>query len=169
MFIEDGFWVKDRGRIWRNYLRKGSFLWDAIALLPTDLLYYSYGIDYTLVRLPRLAKYVAFTDFMYRIDSVLARPYMLRIFKTVFYMLYLIHLNACAYFAISAWGEGIGNNSFVYDGQGHAYIRCFYFATKTATSIGKNPKPVTLTEIIFMTISWLMGVLFFAVLIGDIR
>ena len=55
-------------------------------------------------------------------------------------MLYLIHLNACAYFAISAWEikHGIvmesedSRKKFVYDGPTDwtAYIRCFYFATK---------------------------------------
>ena len=65
---------------------------------------------------------IAFWDFIYRLDAVLAKPYVLRIVKTVNYMLYLIHLNACAYYAVSAW-EGIGSNSFVYDGVGNAYIR----------------------------------------------
>ena len=58
-----------------------------------------------------------------------SKPYFLRIVKTVVYMLYLIHLNACAYYWIS-WWEGLGTNGFVYDNVGNAYIRCFFFATK---------------------------------------
>ena len=65
-FIEDGFWVRDRARITRNYVSKGTFLWDLLALLPTDLLYLQLGLRCTIVRLPRLLKVIALWEFMRR-------------------------------------------------------------------------------------------------------
>ena len=62
--------------------------------------------------------------------------YAARMMKTFIQMLFLIHIIACAYYKISDY-EGLNSNNFVYDGNGTSYVRCFYFATKTATSIGK--------------------------------
>ncbi|KAL3282529.1 hypothetical protein HHI36_005709 [Cryptolaemus montrouzieri] len=167
-YLEDGFWVTDVTLLRQNYWKKRQFKLDLISLLPLDILYVLTGPDFVVLRLPRFFKVHSFWEFVSFIDKLLKNPYVVRISRTLMYMMYLIHLNACAYYAFSAW-EGIGSNSFVFNGKGNAYIKCFYFATKTATSIGKNPKPTQEVEYMFMTVAWLMGVFVFAVLIGQIR
>ena len=107
----------------------GTFRYDLASLMPLEFFYLFFGVNATWLRLPRLIKVIAFWEFKNRLDAILAKPYFLRIVKTVVYMLYLIHLNACAYYWIS-WWEGLGTNGFVYDNVGNAYIRCFFFATK---------------------------------------
>nr|CAH7760075.1 unnamed protein product [Callosobruchus chinensis] len=167
-YLQDGFWVTDRTLLRNRYMKSIRFKLDLVSLFPLDLLYFVISPEIVLVRFPRFFKIHTFTEFCSFVDKLLPSPYIIRLIKTLMYMMFLIHLNACAYYAFSSW-EGIGRNAFVYSGKGNAYIKCFYFATKTATSIGKNPKPTQEWEYIFMTFSWLMGVFVFALLIGQIR
>ncbi|KAJ2953886.1 hypothetical protein O0L34_g1512 [Tuta absoluta] len=168
MFLHEGFWVDDPGETRKNYRRKLQYKFDVVSLLPLDLLYFYFGPQRVILRFPRMLKLQTFWEFHQAVDRILASPYVVRIGKMLFYIFYLIHLNACAYYAMSDY-IGLGSNEFVYDNKGNAYIRCFYFATKTATSIGKNPKPENTEEYLFMTAAWLMGVFVFAILIGQIR
>ncbi|CAH0726135.1 unnamed protein product, partial [Brenthis ino] len=168
MFLNEGFWVVDPVDCRRNYKKKLQYKFDVISLLPLDILYIYFGADKVILRFPRVLKLQTFWEFHRAMDRVLSSPYVVRIGKSLFYIFYLIHLNACAYYAMSAH-IGLASNGWVYDNVGNAYIRCFYFATKTATSIGKNPKPENTAEYLFMTAAWLMGVFVFALLIGQIR
>ncbi|XP_049887316.1 cyclic nucleotide-gated cation channel beta-1-like isoform X2 [Pectinophora gossypiella] len=168
MFLHEGFWVADLAETKKNYRRKLQYKFDMISLLPLDLLYFYFGPQRVILRVPRMLKLQTFWEFHQAMDRVLSSPYVVRIGKMLFYIFYLIHLNACAYYAMSDY-IGLGSNGWVYDNEGNAYIRCFYFATKTATSIGKNPKPENTGEYLFMTAAWLMGVFVFALLIGQIR
>ncbi|KAL0895086.1 hypothetical protein ABMA27_013546 [Loxostege sticticalis] len=168
MFLHEGFWVNELAETRKNYRKKLQYKFDVISLTPLDLLYFYFGTHMVILRFPRLLKLQTFWEFHQAMDRVLSSPYVVRIGKTLFYIFYLIHLNACAYYAMSDW-IGLGSNEWVYNNEGNAYIRCFYFATKTATSIGKNPKPENTEEYLFMTAAWLMGVFVFALLIGQIR
>ncbi|XP_042230364.1 uncharacterized protein LOC121871863 isoform X2 [Homarus americanus] len=167
MYLDNGFWINVPSLMRRHYWKTPNFRYELASLLPLDLLYFKFG-PISVFRLPRLIKIHTFWEFFHRLDSVLSSPHAIRVIRTVLYMLFLIHLNTCAYYGFSKI-EGIGSNKWVFQGVGNAYIRCFYFATKTATSIGKNPKPEKEGEYLFMTCSWLMGVFVFALLIGQIR
>jgi hypothetical protein len=59
-------------------------------------------------------------------------------------------------------------NKWVYNNQGNAYVRCFYFTSAVATSTGNNPAPTNVIEYIYMTFSWMMGVFVFALLLGQV-
>ncbi|KAK7474999.1 hypothetical protein BaRGS_00033746, partial [Batillaria attramentaria] len=157
----------------KHYFRKWMFKFDMLSLFPFDLLYLvpSVGISGRSVwlRLPRIFKIQTFWEFYERCDQAAkSSAHAIRIIKTMTYMLYLIHIETCGYYAMSDY-EGIGSNRWVFNGKGNAYIRCFYLATKTATSIGNNPKPTNTLEYLFMCAYWLSGVFVFALLIGQIR
>ncbi|KAI1295502.1 Cyclic nucleotide-gated cation channel beta-1 [Halotydeus destructor] len=167
-FIQNGQLVEDLRLTRIHYMNSLSFKFDVLSLAPTDLFYLAFGPN-SLLRFPRVLKIAAFWEFFDRIDAGAKSPYIIRILRTLIYMMFLVHLNACAYYAMSVW-EGLGSNDWVYNDEGNAYLRCFYFAIRTATSIsGKMPKPNNSYEHVFMTISWLMGVFVFAFLIGQIR
>ncbi|KAJ1521381.1 hypothetical protein ONE63_003056 [Megalurothrips usitatus] len=169
IFVYDGFWVREKHLTRKHYFAKWQFKMDIMSLVPLDALYVTYGTHQVLLRLPRLLRIQTFWELFDHLDSLLMSPYLVRVARTLSYMMYLVHLNACGYYAFSA-REGLGANSWTFKGgEGNAYIRCFYFATKTATSVGKNPRPETEGEYLFMTCSWLMGVFVFALLIGQIR
>ncbi|XP_052231236.1 uncharacterized protein LOC127844792 isoform X3 [Dreissena polymorpha] len=167
-FLNSGLKETHRSKTRANYFQKLMFKFDVASLLPLDLLYLIQMKVNPWCRLPRLLKIQTFWEFYSRCDHLVRSAHAVRIIKTFTYMLFLIHVETCGYYAISEY-EGFDSNRWVYNGKGIAYIRCFYLATKTATSIGNNPKPTNTLEFSFMTVYWVSGVFVFALLIGQIR
>nr|CAD7265632.1 unnamed protein product [Timema shepardi] len=118
------------------------------------------GIAVSIIRIQ------TFWELYDRLDNILPSGFNVRVARSVVYVLYMIHINACAYYLFSFWREPGGS---VTSGKGSAYIQCFYFATKTTTAMGRNPKPDTVEGTAFMSFSWLLGVFVFAILIGQMR
>uniref|UniRef100_A0A8C8RT53 Cyclic nucleotide-binding domain-containing protein n=1 Tax=Pelusios castaneus TaxID=367368 RepID=A0A8C8RT53_9SAUR len=140
---------------------------DAICLLPLDFFYFKVGVN-SLLRLPRCLKYMAFFEFNNRLEAILSKAYVYRVIRTTAYLLFSLHMNSCLYYWASSY-QGLGSTSWVYDGKGNSYIRCYYWAVKTLITIGGLPDPHTLFEIIFQLLNYFTGVFAFSVMIGQMR
>ncbi|KAL8590244.1 hypothetical protein ACOMHN_006361 [Nucella lapillus] len=172
-FTQEGVVETEYSQTRKHYVNKLIFKLDMLSLLPLDIFYLTsdqpWQRQYVWLRLPRMLKIQTFWEFYARCDQAAkSSAHVIRIVKTMTYMLYLIHIETCGYYAVSDY-EGLNSTTWVYNNQGNAYIRCFYLATKTSTSIGNNPKPTNNLEFLFMTLYWLSGVFVFALLIGQIR
>ncbi|KHN86503.1 Cyclic nucleotide-gated cation channel beta-1 [Toxocara canis] len=177
-FMRGGIVVKERKEMVKHYLMSVAFKLDLLSIAPLDLLYIWTG-PIAAWRIVRLCKLLSFWQLFNLLDNSFSNPYIIRITKTLGYMIYIIHCNSCIYYMLSAW-QAFGQiayrmnnkwylNKWVYNNQGNAYIRCFYFTAAVATSTGNNPAPTNVIEYVYMTFSWMMGVFVFALLLGQIR
>lgn len=168
-YFENGQLIKEAHLIRKKYFKSLDFKIDCYSLMPLEIFYLFVGVK-PLLRFPRFLKFNCFDVLFHCLDSIAKYPYIFRILKTLIYMMFLVHLNASAYYFISYLNDFDPENQWVYNNEGNAYLRCFYFAIRTATSIsGRMPKPNNSSERVFMSCSWLIGVFVFAFLIGQIR
>ncbi|KAG9510731.1 Cyclic nucleotide-gated cation channel subunit A, partial [Fragariocoptes setiger] len=193
-YLEQGILVRDTRKLFHNYVRSYAFKLDILSILPTDLLYWSLPAKCQpqrvpcaiVVRLNRLFRFHRLAQFFDRTESETNFPFVFRISKLLFYILVIIHWNACLYFAIS-YLIGFGTDHWVYtpsshrptvqsmsntedddDSLAHQYIYCFYWSTLTLTTIGEVPMPERDEEYLFVVIDFLIGVLIFATIVGNI-
>ncbi|XP_070824791.1 cyclic nucleotide-gated channel beta-3 [Chaetodon trifascialis] len=166
-FVRGGDIVCDKKDMRENYMTTERFKMDVISLFPMEVFYYFTGVN-SLLRFPRLLKYMVFFEFNDRMEAVMKKAYIYRVIRTSTYLLYSLHINACLFY----WGsdyEGLGSTKWVYNGKGNAYIRCYYFAVKTLITIGGLPDPTTVFEICFQLINYFVGVFAFSIMIGQMR
>ncbi|XP_074958102.1 cyclic nucleotide-gated channel beta-1 [Phalacrocorax aristotelis] len=166
-FVRGGDIITDKKAMKANYLQSRRFKMDVVCLLPLDFFYFKVGVN-PLLRFPRCLKYMAFFEFNNRLEAILSKAYIYRVIRTTAYLLYSLHVNSCLYYWASAY-EGLGSTTWVYDGEGNSYIRCYYWAVKTLITIGGLPDPRTLFEIVFQLLNYFTGVFAFSVMIGQMR
>ncbi|XP_030613065.1 cyclic nucleotide-gated cation channel beta-3 [Archocentrus centrarchus] len=166
-FVKAGDIIKDRAMTKVHYRKSHRFKTDIFSILPFDLLclYFEFSTIYRLNRFIRIDSFFEFSD---RLESVMAKAYIWRVARTTGYLLYMLHLNACAYYVASVH-QGLGTTTWVYDGNGTAYLRCYYYAVRSLINIGGLPEPVTTFEISFQMANFFIGVFVFSSLIGQMR
>ena len=123
-----------------------------------------------IVRINRVLRIDRMFEFFDKTESRTTFPNAFRITKVIIYILLLIHVNACIFFAVS-FTVGFDTDTFVYQGNPallSQYLYCFYWSTLTLTTIGETPQPVQNLEYVFVTADFLAGILIFASIVGNI-
>uniref|UniRef100_A0A8C3KM92 Cyclic nucleotide gated channel subunit alpha 3 n=1 Tax=Calidris pygmaea TaxID=425635 RepID=A0A8C3KM92_9CHAR len=174
-FLEQGLLVQDEKKLRDHYTKTTQFRLDVLSLLPTDLAYLKIGLNYPELRFNRLLRIARLFEFFDRTETRTNYPNIFRIGNLVLYILIIIHWNACIYFAISKL-IGFGTDSWVYPNVSNPefgrlsrkYIYSLYWSTLTLTTIGETPPPVKDEEYLFVVIDFLVGVLIFATIVGNV-
>ncbi|XP_019722741.1 cyclic nucleotide-gated cation channel beta-3 [Hippocampus comes] len=166
-FVKAGDIIKDRKMAKMNYRETERFMADIVSVLPLDLLYFQFGFK-SIFRANRLLKVDTFFEFSDRLESIMAKAYIWRVIRTIGYLLFMLHINACLYYVASDY-QGIGQTKWVYSGLGSAYLRCYYHAVRSLINIGGLNEPHTVFEITFQMTNFFTGVFVFSSLIGQMR
>lgn len=167
--------VKDHAKLRDSYVRTLQFKLDVLSILPTDLAYISTGIHTPQLRFNRLLRFPRMFEFFDRTETRTNYPNIFRIGNLVLYILVIIHWNACIYYAISK-SLGFGSDTWVfpniskpeYSSLTRSYVYCLYWSTLTLTTIGEMPAPVRDEEYLFVVFDFLVGVLIFATIVGNV-
>ncbi|KAF6733789.1 Cyclic nucleotide-gated cation channel alpha-4 [Oryzias melastigma] len=174
-YLDQGILIKDLSRLRKRYLTSKHFLIDLLSLLPTDFLYFVFGIETPLVRVNRLLRIPRLNEALDRMETRTSYPNTFRITKLMMYIFVLIHWNACLYFSLSDY-IGFGVDRWVYPNISNPtfasmqrqYVYCFWFSTQIFTTIGDTPLPDREEEFLFMIADLLIAVLVFASIVGNV-
>uniref|UniRef100_H3CBR2 Cyclic nucleotide gated channel subunit alpha 1 n=1 Tax=Tetraodon nigroviridis TaxID=99883 RepID=H3CBR2_TETNG len=175
-YLEQGLLVKDEQKLRERYTQSFQFKLDLVSMIPTDLLYLVLGTRYPEIRLNKLFRFNRMLEFFQRTETRTNYPNVLRISNLVMYIVIIIHWNACLYYSFSKAIGGFGADRFVYPDPSdpefgrlvRKYAYSMYWSTLTLTTIGETPPPVENSEYFFVVTDFLVGVLIFATIVGNV-
>ncbi|KAK6026694.1 putative cyclic nucleotide-gated cation channel alpha-4 [Ostertagia ostertagi] len=167
-FLEQGLVVRDIEKIRKQYFESKQFKYDIISIIP---------LDYILGKPSPLSSSTSPSEPSFREFNA---ERLSRVLCVVWYIIVIIHWNACFYFWISEM-IGLGSDGWVYgplnkqslpenvkDTLLRRYIYSFYWSTLILTTIGEVPSPVQNVEYLFVTLDLMCGVLIFATIVGNV-
>uniref|UniRef100_H2MXQ7 Cyclic nucleotide gated channel subunit alpha 1 n=1 Tax=Oryzias latipes TaxID=8090 RepID=H2MXQ7_ORYLA len=174
-YLEQGLLVKDEKKLRERYMISFQFKMDMVSMIPTDIFYLILGVTYPEIRLNKLLRFNRMMEFFQRTETRTNYPNALRISNLVMYILIIIHWNACLYYSFSK-AIGFGADRFVYPDPAdpefgrlvRKYAYSMYWSTLTLTTIGETPPPVENSEYFFVVTDFLVGVLIFATIVGNV-
>ncbi|XP_068535415.1 cyclic nucleotide-gated channel alpha-1 [Anas acuta] len=174
-YLEQGLLVKEEQKLREKYKSSLQFKLDFLSIIPTDLLYFKVGLNYPELRINRLLRVARMFEFFQRTETRTNYPNIFRISNLVMYIVIIIHWNACVYYSISK-AIGFGADTWVYPNTSHPefarlvrkYVYSLYWSTLTLTTIGETPPPVRDSEYFFVVVDFLVGVLIFATIVGNV-
>lgn len=179
-YLHDGILEENQQLLKRRYMASSAFYLDILAVAPLDILYIFIYVSPAPPFLHglKLLKVYRLKEFFERTESRTHFPHGCRVLFLIHNLLVIIHWNACIYFLISKY-IGYGSDRWVYPAWNttkralwgdlsRQYIYCFYWSTLTLTTIGELPKPTANGEFIFVTVDYLIGILMFATLVGNV-
>ncbi|XP_077863386.1 cyclic nucleotide-gated channel alpha-3-like [Saccoglossus kowalevskii] len=174
-YLESGLLVHETKKLRKNYFKTTIFKLDVISIIPTDVFYIWKGVNSPWLRFNRLLRAPRALEFFDRTETRSNFPNLLRITNLVLYIMIIIHWNACIFYAISA-SIGFGSDTWVYPNNTipphnsltRKYVYSLYWSTLTLTTIGETPAPVMDVEYAFVIFDFLVGVLIFATIVGNV-
>lgn len=185
-YMKDGRWIICKNKIKKRYL-KCELIIDVLSVLPIELIslgaqggsvLHNWQFLIRIERINRVLRIYNMFQFLGKEEVRLGEnSRIMRCFKYALLAFSLIHFMACGWYMLACpnasnalgsfkcykrqWAVGLGTN-MDYISIFQRYIKCFYWATITATSTGYGDiSAVTMSEKWFTILTMLCGVSFF--------
>uniref|UniRef100_A0A3Q0KPY1 Putative cyclic-nucleotide-gated cation channel n=1 Tax=Schistosoma mansoni TaxID=6183 RepID=A0A3Q0KPY1_SCHMA len=184
-YLKCGLKVKEHQKLLIRYMKSYKFLLDITSLLPLDLLQFKVGIQ-PMLRFPRFLKWYRYYEWKLRVENRTIFPNIWRVLNLIHILFLGCHWFAAFYYLISKY-EGFKNpwgyqpyNDAEQVTMSRRYLKSFYWATLTLTTIGDLSSPSSSIDIrgqngsvsnlwlTFTIVSYLIGVFIFATIVGQV-
>ena len=172
-FLQQGSLCRDLNILVERCIKnKQLYLVDLLSLLPTDLFYFLLK-DYKfwpIIRINRLLKINRVLELSQQTEASTNYPYLFRIFSIYITIILMVHFNSCIFFLVHNYTEAfylknkhIINVSFI-----RQYAHCFHRTMLQLTAISNLDPPTTSFEMMYMICNYLIGVLLFGIIVGNV-